>query len=467
MSFYRTKKVIINSLFSDSSWYCTFRFRNPMTSQRRSCHEGIPSGRVTGNSVTPLSEMRENNAIGVEAVGKERKRPDAMTVLSNVFRTNPAALRLHRELTICIANGETERASDLASVLAGLVKRTTRLDDIEQKCAEEGGRSKVPNDPVPVVSEETVEFLTSNVVRGVSSQSRLESIEILHNDAPGAPYLGEKVAEAAEVKDSEPLPFWKNPDALRLTLLESAFEMALADDNENPLQPGSVEADCLEKERMEILDAYLKREGKRWELQKAAVARAIVATVKDLGVVPEDIHAALQAEGELRLNGSDKRFNVLKHCNIIVRGEVPEVMELQMKGTATRNVEASVSQELDVLINRMSSTGTPLSQRDKDLALFELVMSKSKMRYVVGLHRELQVALDTAPALRKLAVEHRAKSGSVLFVERALKMLNKVAPDGSETTAEDVECIDTISTPVLPFTFMLKMCLWFEAPVAM
>ncbi|RHW69767.1 hypothetical protein DPX39_100064800 [Trypanosoma brucei equiperdum] len=147
--------------------------------------------------------------------------------------------------------------------------------------------------------------------------------------------------------------------------------MALADDNENPLQPGSVEADCLEKERMEILDAYLKREGKRWELQKAAVARAIVATVKDLGLVPEDIHAALQAEGELRLNGSDKRFNVLKHCNIIVRGEVPEVMELQMKGTATRNVEASVSQELDVLINRMSSTGTPLSQRDKDLALFE------------------------------------------------------------------------------------------------
>nr|CCC93730.1 conserved hypothetical protein [Trypanosoma congolense IL3000] len=449
----------------------------PLMFRHRKCHsEGetnLSIAKISSSSTLRSSE--EKPPVGGKAMRQPSgKGSDAMSVLTGIFKTNPSALRLHREMTICIANGEADRASDLASVLAGVVKRVLQRNPGEQVCA--GGSGSVaaeaspanlmskPTEAMPIMNEEHAEFLVSNVLRGVSftgSQQSEQRPGVTHVDSLGVALRG------ANHHSWSHLPFWKDPGALRLTVLESAFEMTLGDDNDHPLRPGSAEAEEFEKRQMALLDVYLTREQKKWERQKGAIARVLVSTAKRLGLTPEEIHAAQQAECEVGVSQGSGRLNVLKQCNIIVRGEVPEMAELQMKDSGAGSVHAFAAEELEVLVKRMNERGAPLSQHDKDLAMFELVMSKSKMRYVVGLHRELQLALDEAVALKKAKVGGESVSGSTFFVDAALKALNKVAPDGTEESAEDVECIEVISAPVLPFTFMLKMCLWFDPPIPM
>ncbi|RNF05147.1 hypothetical protein TraAM80_04707 [Trypanosoma rangeli] len=397
---------------------------------------------------------------------------DPMTTLTDVFKAHPSALRLHRELTICLSNGEAKRAADLASVLAETVKRVCKQmrEGTEEKT--EGTPLSTPVGPSETtaandvkeyalpVGPEDIEFSTEATRRYVLDKHSDDSAEAFIKAEREHPRSGDSGIPVC----GNP-PFWKQPSALRVTLLETSFEMTLTDgeDAENPLCPRSTEVEEHEKNRMALLDEYLTREKKRWELQKGAIGRAVLTTAQTLGLTPEHLHSALgEKSGTTHIAGQDGRFSVLKHCNLIIRGEAPEV-ELMAKEAAGR-VRAAAEEELEVLASRMERRGLPLTPQERELALFELVLTKSKMRYVVGLHRELQVALDACEALRREASQQRIFSGSEFFTQKVVEKLNKVAPDDSETSAEDVELIEILSAPVLPFTFMLKMCLWFDVP---
>ncbi|RNF03639.1 uncharacterized protein Tco025E_08181 [Trypanosoma conorhini] len=400
-----------------------------------------------------------------------RESRDPMATLTAVFRTHPSALRLHRELTICLAQGESERAADLASVLAETVKRvcnqmeqgtveraksasfSTRTDSSEA----EGGDGAT--EYVPPMGPGDIEFSMEATRRRVLGTNAAAAFIKGESEDPPS---GDAGASACDKP-----PFWRQPSALRVTLLEASFEMTLAegDDAENPLSPRGTGVEEHEKEKMALLDEYLTREKKRWELQKGAIGRAVLMTAQQLGITPEDLHIALEEKnGTKHFSNRDGCLRVLKHCNLIIRGEAPEV-EL-MAEEADGGVRAAAEEELEVLVSRMQALGSPLTPEEREMARFELILTKSKMRYVVGLHRELQMALDASEALRREASQQQVFSGSGFFTQKVVERLNKVAPDGSETGAEDVELIETLSAPVLPFTFMLKMCLWFDVPHA-
>nr|CCC52243.1 conserved hypothetical protein [Trypanosoma vivax Y486] len=328
----------------------------------------------------------------------------AMAVLCRVFQSHPSALRLHHEMTKCIACGEAEQAADLASVLANVVKRVSLSAEARQNaCAQPAqgvssstlNKATSPDDTMPVATLEDVNFSIESVRRSLSSASSDWAIKAFidgESDTKNQTTLGDGVLPTAV--NHHNAPFWKRPDALRVTLLETAFEMGLSDGDDDPLKPGSSEAEAVEKQRMALLDAYLTREGKRWGQQKAAVGRVVLTTAKRLGIVPENIHTAQRVDGERFPDTRHDRFNVLKHCNLIVRGECPEVMELQCNtGSNGSEVHAAATAELEVLARRMEERGTPLSPIEKEMALYELVITKNRVRYVVGLHRELQIAL--------------------------------------------------------------------------
>ncbi|KAF8293593.1 hypothetical protein TcBrA4_0075560 [Trypanosoma cruzi] len=126
---------------------------------------------------------------------------------------------------------------------------------------------------------------------------------------------------------------------------------------------------------MMLLDEYLTREKKRWETQKGAIGRAVLTTAQQLGVTPEDLHSVLEeADSTRNVSGQDGCLRVLKHCNLIIRGEAPEV-ELMAKNTAG-SMRAAAEEELEVLVSRMERSGSPLTPQERELALFELVMTK-------------------------------------------------------------------------------------------
>ncbi|KEG09659.1 hypothetical protein DQ04_04851010 [Trypanosoma grayi] len=392
---------------------------------------------------------------------------DPMATLTGVFRSHPSALRLHRELTICIANGDAEGAADVASVLAQTVRRVVQQSKEDADTTGKnttpdlsiGASSSTSGEYVPEVGPDDIELSVEQTRRSMLAKNGDKAAEAFIEDC-GRSACGAEIESPVSVE----LPFWKQPSALRVTLLETAFEMTLpnGDHVENPLNSLSAQAEQHEKERMSLLDEYLTREKARWEAQKKGIGRVLLSTAQRLGITPEDLHSALHEGGNTRAVNHDGRLHVLKHCNLIVRGEAPEMMELLEKG-ANGDVGAVAAEEFEVLVRRMESSGAPLSPSEKEMALFELVMTKSKMRYVVGLHRELQLALDGSEPLRKLASQNVvSSSGSEVFVQKAIEALNKVAPNGTETRAEEVELIEAVSTPVLPFTFMLKMCFWFD-----
>lgn len=427
-----------------------------MVSQRRGCFH--QNGSVSATTAPPLVL---------------RERPDPMARLTNIFRAYPSCLRLHRQLTMSLAEGDGERAADLAALLADTIKRVGNQEEERGQEAgdpsppltaphpSEGRKESLVQDNVPAVGPENVEFALEKTRHSLLARHAENVADaFIECENATAPVTG------SDPKASVALPFWKQPSALRVTLLEASFELTLPDglDADSPLSQESTEAEKHEEKQMALLDEYLTREKKRWETQKGAIGRVVLTTAQRLGLTPEDLHGALEEKGGTTRDttGQDGRLRLLKHCNLVVRGEVPEVALFDKR--AAGDVRAAAEEELEALARRMEQRGLPLTPKDREMALFELVMTKSKMRYVFGLHRELQIALNASEALQRLAAQEKVSSGSEVFFQRVVEGLNKVAPDGTEKSAEDVELVDVLSTPVLPFTFMLKMCLWFDIP---
>ncbi|KAG5464709.1 hypothetical protein LSCM4_00150 [Leishmania orientalis] len=404
-------------------------------------------------------------------VANRRPSRHPMKLLSSVFQRHPSALRLHRELTIALADGDAARAGDLASVLATAVQRVVAAQE-----AESNGVARPPKGPesakqitqgdIPVAGVEDVEEAMEKTRQALLHKTTLQISDDVARDA-GVGALSSATAVAGRC-----LPFWRDPDRLCVTVLESTFETEVPDgESQDTLTPAGNRAAEHEAEQVRILDAYLEKEGARWKAQKAAIAKIVLDVTSSLGLTPEDLQSA---EGIVASVGAgvaaavgDRKLNVLRHSNLVIRGEIPSP-------PASSSAVEAVAAELRALEERMASLGQPLTPSEVCMARYELQMRKARMRYVVGVHKELQLALDHSPALRSSLMgrstpEVTFSTGTEVFMAEVIRSLNegadaytaRLTAAGAQLTVDSVKAREAVESPVLPFTFMLKCSLWF------
>ncbi|KAG5465447.1 hypothetical protein CUR178_00150 [Leishmania enriettii] len=413
---------------------------------------------------------------GSSSDGVANRRPSwhPMEVLSSVFQRHPSALRLHRELTIALADGDAARAGDLASVLATAVQRVVAAQEAESSGV--AGSFKGPESAkqisqgdIPVAGVEDVEEAMEKTRQALLHETTLQISDVGMDACVGA--LSPATAVAGRC-----LPFWRDPDRLCVTVLESTFETEVPDgESQDTLTPAGNRAAEREAEQVRILDAYLEKEGARWKAQKAAIAKIVLDVTSSLGLTPEDLQSA---EGIVASAGAgvaaavgDRKLNVLRHSNLVIRGEIPSPPS---SGSAVEGVGETVAAELRALEERMASLGQPLTPSEVCMARYELQMRKARMRYVVGVHKELQLALDHSPALRSSLMgrstpEVTFSTGTEVFMAEVIRSLNegadaytaRLTAAGAQLTVGGVKAREAAESPVLPFTFMLKCSLWF------
>lgn len=456
-----------------------------------------------------------------------------MELLTYVFQQHPSALRLHRELTIALASGDAARAADLAGVLATTVQRvvtttaasaeattTAHVSPSAQESRVDTAGGGADSENAQSSSEEL--FTLESAAAAARSSHNLptpsaddveEALEktreaVLQRRLP-APPSAQFNAEESHDRNGKPdeqlrrLPFWRDPQCLCVTVLESVFEMDVPDgEAQDSLSAAGNRAANCEAQQVRILETYLEKEAARWKVQKAAIAKIVLDVARRLQITPEDLQSAegfgsasavaSAGEGNHRSteNGEGRRLNVLRHNNLVIRGEVPAAAASSSSSStesADQHGANDVDAQLAALGERMSSLGTPLTPEEMQMARFELQMSQSKMRYVVGVHRDLQLALDNRVSAKQAIHKHTASlpppaaaaddtasssaTGTQLFIDEVIRALN----EGSEAfsarattheaslTVEDVSARQVAETPVVPFTFMLKCCLWFDA----
>lgn len=429
-----------------------------------------------------------------------------MEVLSGVFQQHPSALRLHRNLVISLARGDAESAADLAAALAQQVQRVLRSNTEASEAVVEAAAStaespavnasgEVGQDQPPTALAEDVEeaigkareaALQSLSPDDLVSMTPAEDSRNDSGDSSSPPTVTETNSSSAN-----DVPFWQSSESLSITLLESAFETVLPGDEDgaHPLSEAGRRAAEHEAQQVAILEQYLTNEADRWKAQKNAVAKTVLDVARTLQLTPADLQAGEGAgktgtatSESAEAPQSSSRLNVLKHFNLVVRGEVPEVVVADADAASD-----AVAEELAVLKERMVQMNTPLSPQEEAMARYELLMSATRMRYVVGVHRDLQLALEHSAGLQramKAAGVPASTSASTFFVDEVMKALHR-DPDtltavnraaalaeekgqgvGQQTAVSvaEVEAVRALATPVLPFTFLLKCCLWFDIP---
>lgn len=423
------------------------------------------------HGLAALADPRRCIAVGGGANGGPAPQPPApaqqrnpMELLHGVFQAHPSALRLHRELMISLAAGNAEEAADIASALAQTVKRVTAEP-------QERGANTEPVSAAGILDEgvapsEVPPASADDLDEAVAAAKRA----VLHGKAGGDGLSDPAASTGTDKAPRAADEFWRSPSELCVTLLESAFETEAPDDGAEAgaLTEAGDRALAHEQQQMAVLDDYLTREADRWKQQKNAIAKAILDVARGVGLTPIDLHAA---EGG---GGADGRLNALRHANVVVRGEVPPSAAAGSPGSG----DDAVEEGLAALKKRMVALhGRHLSREEEVMARYELLLAGSKMRYVVGLHRELQLAVDESEAVRRAqtAAATRAQplvSGSQFFIQRVMEELHRLP----ETVDADyhagtlsasvarVQLAESLSQPVLPFTFMLRCCLWFAVP---
>ncbi|GET93214.1 hypothetical protein, conserved [Leishmania tarentolae] len=427
------------------------------------------------SSEKPLRTPSTDTTSGSGGTASRQVSRHPMELLSSVFERHPPALRLHRELTIALANGDAASAADLASVLATTVQRVVAEQEADSNAVatspdrrasvEHSSQSDIPTAGLTDV-EEAVEKTRQALFHQVKTQTTNNEFGV--TDA-GATFSAPGTAERS-------IPFWRDPERLCVTVLESTFETeVVGGEFQDTLTAAGNQAAQHEAVQLSILEAYLEKEATRWKAQKSAIAKIVLDVIRSLGLTPEDLQSF---EGISSSTGADvgaavgeRKLNVLRHSNLVIRGEIPSST---LSKSASENVVGDVEAELLALEERMRSLGHPLTEAEARMARYELQMSKSKMRYVVGVHKELQLALDHSPALQatlkeKSTPETTFSTGTGMFMAEVIRALNEGTDAYSSSlteadrklTVSNVRAREAVETPVLPFTFMLKCSLWF------
>ena len=309
--------------------------------------------------------------------------------------SDKAALRLHRELTVALANGDAETASDCASALA---KRMQKFSAAQEQPEHESSQTTEVSDAPPAPTASTMELLIEKAAAPQLSGSTTGTSD------------GSESAAASEIN--------------AVTILSTDFE------SEN-------EDDLLD---IKILDEYLKKENEAWKEQKRAVANRILVVAKELGITPEVVHGSETEQMK------DETFRPLRHVNLVIRAEMsrldPEV-EASVR-TAAEAIKLRL-EEKQQLVSQSGEQGSEeqIVQEHQfvgQVAFLELVAAKSHMKYSLGLHKDLEAALGQELAQK--------------FVSCAVSNLN------SSEKSDDVAIIRRV---VLPYTAMIKLCLWYRA----
>lgn len=340
-----------------------------------------------------------------------------MKFLDSYMKNHKHALSLHRTLMLALAQGNAEEASEVAGALASAIRR--HRQSLEDPQAPHSGSTSQPTADLPPFNIDAVEPAMQRTIEGVVPSSSSSNSDTVRSSRDN----GEDLKAP-----------WNSSANLTITLLESSYETTAPDEE------GDGEGQQHKEERdLALLDEYLLKEAARWKAQKHAVAKAVLEAARRVGITPLQLHAGEGAAS----SSSSSSLNPLRHCNVIIRGEVPD--------PDGPDIDTEL-QELEVHLQ------TKLDDKARDIARMELLLSRRYVRYVVGLHRTLSTAIDAAaPEASSTGTDGDASlPPTKALTDEIMRVLNQV-PSGAEDVVHT-----TIAVPVIPFTFMLKLCLWYE-----
>lgn len=382
--------------------------------------------------VAPASTREPKSSSTTEG---KRSETHPMEVLSTVFRQSKSAVLLHRELILHLVSGNSAGAAAAAEALAKTVKHV---------------RDKNAGTATPV--EKAVYDPPGDGMSPSPSHKKND-----HADAEERP-------ESDGLIQNEEEKQWHSPEALRIIILETTFECA---DDEHKPNDSSTESNS-ESENLAILDRFLKEDGERWNTQKHCLANILLRVAQCVGLRPMDVYSF---EDNTR---PSEHFIPVRHANVVIRGEVPDTLQLQDPSKSQR-VEEECMNKLRVLKQHMKDEGVVLTPLEERMALYEIRRAKTMMRYSVGIKRDLQRALDCSTTVKERMTQWGTleSSPSAFFVGEVIRVLNAFTGENSNNDGDECsrashvtsltsEEIGIIEKPVVPFTFMIKCCLWFD-----
>lgn len=200
---------------------------------------------------------------------------------------------------------------------------------------------------------------------------------------------------------------------LTVTIIDSNFELAAAGEDDT----------VAEERDMKVLSQYLEADTAAWKAQKRAIARTLLEAARSSGISVEELLQSDVANG----SAIPSRFIPYRECNVVVRCEVPPA-----------NVdEGAIEAQLAPLRSQPGWSAIA-----EDIARKEIELGHTSMRYKVGLHFSLESALG----------EDKCRH----FVTSTMQALNSPSESG--------DVFSTLTVPTMPFTYMLRLCLWVQDP---
>lgn len=399
----------------------------------------------------------------------EKKNP--MEVLHGVFQNSPKALHQHRELMICLAEGDVDGAKFTAAALARTINQFI-LPPSEKSIPKEKGLDEREKAIFEKSSEEMlrvgIEKIESSIPGSTLNSLNDETLEKVKNVS----------YSEAQMRATAP---WNSTTSLRAVVLETLFETADTEvevpSSSTPMNAWGAVSSPLTiasgKTQAEgILNQYLSEEEQRWKNQKHLIVSVVLELAKSVGLTPLDLHACEKSapRGDSVLPKKEDSFNPLAHANFVIRGEIPDWKDSQISEKVGQ-FDKECQKELETIKERiLADGGEPIKPEEEEMALYELRRTKTVIRYTVGIHRDLQTAFNTSKNVKQFLHLRYANSiepipsGAEYFASQAIRLLNSDSYKEilHKISVDTLEPSISVETPVIPFTFMLKCCLWFE-----
>lgn len=329
--------------------------------------------------------------------------------MHSTMQKDPQALRLHRELLLCLARGDTEGSSDVAALLAKRIGAAATDAEAAphhaQKAEADASAAAASGERIPY-SPDALADVTDKL-----SSTLAASVEGAEADA------------AAQ----SPLSVAAAP--LTVTIIDSNFELEAADEPAGGEGGAAVADDAA----MKVLSQYLESDDGAWRAQKQAVAKAVLDAARTSGITPDALLQSDVATGA----GIAAVFSPFTECNVVVRCEVPP--------PSGADSLAAVEEQLAEMrgLPEWDAVSEAIAKR-------ELEMGLVSMRYKVGLHYSIEAALGP----KRCAA----------FVSTAMRLLNNPAP--SVAGGPEADFYRHLAIPAMPYTYMVRLCLWMEDPAA-
>lgn len=413
------------------------------------------------------------------------KNENPMELLHKIFQSNKQAVVQHRELLICLAEGDIDGAGATAAALARSVKQSlTSASKSPPPQQEESPLADTPfRKPDAEILGVTTDKIAETLIKWKSNAMNGGSVDMMQRSSTATTASTTSSSTSKSHGDSMQASVapWNTVASLRAVVLETLFETVDTGDSvgsscaqgrlpKESHSPLIYKEDRAQAEK--VLNQYLSEEGEKWKMQKHLIVSILLDLAKSMGLTPLDLHAC-EETGTSAFSSATKKetsLNPLKHTNLVVRGEMPDWIDIGVNGKEAL-VERECQKELNALKEQiLLSGGIPMKPAEEEMALYELRRTKTVLRYSVGIHRDLQHAFNKSENVKQFIQRTHRKtadplpSGAQYFVSQAIQLLNSDSHKKfiHRTNTKQMGSSISIETPVIPFTFMLKCCLWFE-----